>query len=51
MGRKKKEAKKEEPKLNLNEEYCFKCKRIVWKRNFNPYYKICTDCERKSTGH
>lgn len=40
-----------EPELKENEKYCFKCKKVVNKRDFNAYYDICDNCVDKSNGH
>lgn len=41
----------EETKLEKDERFCFKCKQVVDKSDFNAYYEICWDCVNTSTGH
>jgi len=36
--------------LKEDERYCFKCKEIVDKKEFNAYFEICWECVHKS-GH
>ena len=43
--------KKEDQELTPEERECFKCKRVVNKKDFNEYYQICDDCVDNSTGH
>ena len=35
---------KEEKEVKEDERFCFKCKNIVNKINFNAYYDICDKC-------
>ena len=44
-------ADKKDKNLKENERYCFKCKKVVNKRDFNNYYKICHDCVENSSAH
>lgn len=34
----------QKPKLKDFERYCFKCKKVVHKAEFNNYYEICHEC-------
>lgn len=44
-------TQKDKQELEEDERFCFKCKRIVHKFEFNNNYEICDECVESSTGH
>ena len=44
-------VEEKEPKLKEDERFCFKCKKVVDKSDFNAYFEICHKCVNSSTGH
>ena len=41
----------EEPQVKEGEKYCFKCKKIVDKKDYHDYYDICWNCVKNSRSH
>jgi len=42
---------KKKIKLKEDERYCFKCKKVVDKYDFNAFFDICNECVENSSGH
>lgn len=43
-------AEEQPTKLDKDEHYCFKCKKVIHKSSWNAYYQICDKCVKNSTG-